>query len=477
MKQPNILLFVTDQQQRATIGAYGGSLVQTPNLDRLAAQGLTFDRCYTGCGLCSPIRSSLFTGTYPHDHGVLTNIHLHPVRQELHPDRDVLTPHMKQAGYRLGYVGKWHVANRYTPLDFGFEEYVSLSDYAAYRKNLGIPLPEEAMNYVTPVSAVDPAPVEHCRPAFLADNAIRIMQHFAKDTEHPFFLRLDFHGPHLPNVIPEPYASMYALENIPKPATYDENLSGKPAVQRIKRKHWEMENMPWEEFRQHVQKYYGEVTLLDHQMGRVLEALDRLDLAGDTVVFFTADHGDTMGDHRIWNKDYTMYDQIYHIPFIARWPGVIRPGARNAAFISQMLDLPPTLLDLCGADTPEGLHGQSLLPLLRDEPQARRDDAFSEFHGSHMGLYSMRMVETEHYKYVFHSNDIDELYDHRDDPDEAVNLAENPAYADVLRDMKLRMVAWLRKTNDHLYNEWIVYWLTGNEKLALDAPGRRKVQW
>ena len=156
---------------------------------------------------------------------------------------------------------------------------------------------------------------------------------------------------------------------------------------------------------------------------------------------------------------------------------MIRPGARNAAFISQMLDLTPTLLDLCGADTPEGLHGQSLLPLLRDEPQARRDDAFSEFHGSHMGLYSMRMVETEHYKYVFHSNDIDELYDHRDDPDEAVNLAENPAYADVLRDMKLRMVAWLRKTNDHLYNEWIVYWLTGNEKLALDAPGRRKVQW
>ncbi|MCL2122451.1 MAG: sulfatase-like hydrolase/transferase [Desulfovibrionaceae bacterium] len=477
MKPPNILLFVTDQHQRCTIGAYGSHLVKTPTLDKLAAEGLTFDRCYTGCGLCSPIRSSLFTGTYPHDHGVLTNIHLHPVRQELTPDKDILTPRLKKAGYRLGYVGKWHVANNYTPKDFGFEHYVSLGDYAAYRQKLGIPLPAEAMNYVTPVSAVDPAPVEHCRPAFLADNAIRIVNEFARDTEHPFFIRLDFHGPHLPNVIPEPYASMYSVKSIAKPSTYDEDLTGKPAVQKIKRRHWEMEDMPWEDFRHHMQKYYGEITLLDHQIGRVVDALDRLGLAEDTVIFFTADHGDTMGDHRIWNKDYTMYDQIYHIPFIARWKGTVTPGSRSPSFISQMLDLTPTLLDLSGSDTPEGLHGKSLLPLLKGEPQQRRDDAFCQFHGSHMGLYSMRMVETERYKYVFHSNDIDELYDHKTDPDETMNLAEDPDCAAVLKEMKYRMVDWLRETNDHLYNEWIVYWLTGDDQLAIEAPGRRKAKW
>ena len=94
-----------------------------------------------------------------------------------------------------------------------------------------------------------------------------------------------------------------------------------------------------------------------------------------------------------------------------------------------------------------------------------------------MGLYSMRMIETERYKYIFHSNDIDELYDHDSDPHELKNLAENPDYADILKDMKYRMVEWMRKTNDHLYNEWIVYWLTGDEKLALEAPGRRKVKW
>ncbi len=477
MKRPNILLFVTDQHQRSTLGAYGSKLVQTPNLDRLAREGAIFDRCYTGCGLCSPIRSSLFTGTYPHDHGVLTNIHLHPVREELRPEKNILTPGMKERGYRLGYVGKWHVANTYTPLDFGFEEYVSLSDYAAYRRKLGVPLSEEAMNYVTPVSAVDPIPADKCRAAFLADNTIRVMERFAGDREHPFFLRLDFHGPHLPNVIPEPYASMYSVDDIARPAGFDENLDGKPAVQRIKRKHWEMEDMRWETFRHHMQKYYGEITLIDHQIGRVLDALDRLGLSDDTIVFFTADHGDTMGDHRIWNKDYTMYDQIYRIPFIARWPGHVRAGSRCDAFISQMLDLTPTLLDLAGAPVPEGLHGQSLLPLLTGGEQERRDDAFSEFHGSHMGLYSMRMIETGRWKYVFHSNDIDELYDHEKDPGELVNLAEDEAYADVLRDMKRRMVEWMRKTNDHLYNEWIVYWLTGDERQALEAPGRRKVQW
>lgn len=477
MKKPNVLLFVTDQHKRMTIGAYGGKLVQTPTLDALASQGLTFNRAYTGCGLCSPIRSSFFTGTYPHDHGVLTNIHLHPVRQQLSPEQDILTPRLKDAGYRLGYVGKWHVANSYTPLDFGYDRFVSLGDYMAYRRELGVPLPDEAMNYVTPVSAADPIDVRHCRPAFLVDNTIKLLDEFSQDPSQPFFIRLDFHGPHLPNVIPEPYASMYPVEDIPCPKTFYSDLAGKPAVQKIKRKHWEMDSLTWEEFRIHVQRYYGEVTLLDHQMGRVLEHLDALDLAGDTLVIFTCDHGDTMGDHRIWNKDYTMYDQIYHIPFIARWPGVISKGRRTEAFISQMLDLTPTLLELAGQPQPEGLHGQSLVPLFREQAQQRSDDAFCQFHGSHMGLYSMRMVENERYKYVFHSNDIDELYDHTHDPEEAVNLAADPAYAEVLRDMKYRLVAWLKKTNDHLYNEWIVYWLTGDVSLSQEAPGRRRVNW
>lgn len=477
MKKPNILLFVTDQHKRNTIGVYGSTLVKTPALDALAAQGMLFERAYTGCGLCSPIRSSFFTGTYPHDHGVLTNVHLHPIRQQLTPDRDVLTPAMKKAGYQLGYVGKWHVANDYTPLDFGYDRFISLADYAAYRRELGVPLPEEALNYVTPVSGVDPVGVEHCRPAFLADNAMRLMDAFASRPDAPFFLRLDFHGPHLPNVIPEPYASMYAVEDIPRPATFDSDLGGKPAVQRIKRLHWETEDVAWETFRTHVQRYYGEITLLDHQMGRVLRHLERLGLVENTLVVFTCDHGDTMGDHRIWNKDYTMYDQIYHIPFIARWPGVIASGSRSDAYISQMLDLTPTLLEICGQPLPSGLHGKSLLPLFGNREQERRRDAFCEFHGSHMGLYSMRMVETDRYKYIFHANDIDELYDHELDPDEARNVVDDPAYADVLRDMKFRMVEWLRDTQDHLYNEWIVYWLTGDAALSRQAPGRRNVQW
>lgn len=475
--QPNIVLIVTDQQRRDTIGAYGSTIAQTPNIDRLAAQGMTFDYAFTPCGLCSPTRSSLLTGVYPHTHQVLTNVRLHPVRTQLEPEADILSGGLRQMGYRLGYAGKWHVHADKDPTAYGFERYVSLGDYAAYRRELGVPFPPESNNYNAPTSGVDPIAVEHSRPAFLSDSVIRMIEDFCGDKHHPFFVRLDFHGPHMPMVIPEPYASLYDPATIPPHPNFDDPLTGKPAVQRTKRQHWGTESMTWQDWQPLLARYFGEVTLIDAQIGRVLDKLVDLGIEKDTVVIFITDHGDTMGAHKIWNKDYTMYDEIYRVPFIVRWPGVTQPGSRCNTYVHHCLDLTPTLLKIAGAEVPEGLDGQTLLPLLHGQDQNREREAFCQFHGSHMGLYTMRMLQTDRFKYVLHVNDIDELYDHDIDPYELHNMADDPRYADDVRELRHRMVDWMARTKDHLYNEWIVYWLTGDLELAAQAPGRMNTPW
>jgi arylsulfatase A-like enzyme len=419
----------------------------------------------------------LLTGVYPHTHEVLTNVSLHPVRTQLESESDILTSGLRRAGYRLGYVGKWHVNTHKDPRAFGFEQYVSLGDYAAYRKQLGIPFPRESNNYLGPAAGVDPIAVEHCRAAFLTDNALRMLDEFSQDNEHPFFIRLDFHGPHPPMVIPEPYASMYDPASIHPHPNFDDPLTGKPAVQSIKRRHWGTESMTWEDWQPMLARYYGEVSLIDAQVARVLDTLEQTGAQDNTIVIFLTDHGDTMGAHKIWNKDYTMYDEIYRVPLIIHWPGVTLPGSRCDTYVHHCLDLVPTLLEMAGGEPPNGLDGQTLVPLLKDDEQDRPREAFCEFHGCHMGMYTIRMLQTDRYKYIFHTSDIDELYDHQSDPYELSNVAQDPDYAPDLKELKHRMVAWMDRTKDHLYNEWIVYWLTGDMQLAARAPGRTGTPW
>ncbi|NKB70904.1 MAG: sulfatase-like hydrolase/transferase [Candidatus Latescibacteria bacterium] len=157
---------------------------------------MTFDRTFTPCGLCSPARASMLTGLYPHAHQVLTNVELHPVQTQLAPAADILYSGLKAQGYRLGCAGKWHVNIDQDPTAFGVERYVSAKDYLAHRRQSGIPLPPESNNYVQLVTAVDPAPVEFSRPVFLAGQTVVMLRQFSADPERPFFVRLDFDGPH-----------------------------------------------------------------------------------------------------------------------------------------------------------------------------------------------------------------------------------------------------------------------------------------
>lgn len=478
MSQPNIVMIVTDQQRLDTVGAYGSRICRTPNMDRLAARGMRFHRAFTPTGLCSPVRCSLLTGVYPHEHRVLTNVGLHPVRMQLEPEDDMLARGLSAAGYRLGYVGKWHVSKK-DPPEFGYEDYVSLGDYMTWRREQGFDIPDAFSDYVKQIAVRDDAPAEKGRPAFLCDNAIRLVEKYSTGDE-PFFLRLDFHGPHFPNVVPEPWFSMYDRTSIPPWSNHEDSLEGKPAVQRIKQKHWKTDGMSWQDWQPLVAGYFGEISLIDNEVGRVLDKLDELGQTENTLIVWTTDHGETIGAHGICNKDYTMYEEIYRVPLIVSWPGVVKPDSETDAWTHHFIDLFATYLDIAGQPLPDPCHGRSLLPALKGEvlPADWPESAYCEFHGSHMGLYSMRLLTTEDWTFIYHTNDIDELYDRRNDPTQLRNLVADPARKEVLDSLKRRMVGWMERTDDHLYNEWTVDWLTTGDRELMDrAPGRRRTKW
>jgi len=482
MKMPNIVMIVTDQHRLDGVGIYNktpyGVHVKTENLDRLAREGIRFENAFTPCPLCSPARTSLLTGTYPHSHKTMTNTNLHPIDNQISPEQDLMIQALKERNYQTGYVGKWHVNNDLTPADFGYDQYIGLSDYNEYRISKGYDLTPESQHYETAKGSVgtDPIPLEYSRPVYLANQAVSMIENYVGKKE-PFFVRLDFHGPHFPIVIPEPYASMYDPSEITPIPSFFDDFENKPEVQAEEKKYWHVDKMKWEDWQPIVAKYYGEISLIDHEIGRVLSALEKLEIQEDTLVIFTTDHGDLMGAHGLWNKIYTMYDDTLRVPLIMRWPGKIAPNSVCSEFVMHFVDMLPTMLDILQVEKPETLEGQSFLPLLFGEEQKRDKCIVSESHGGHMGLYSMRALRTEKYKYIYHGAGRDELYNLEEDPYEMHNLIDEESCAEILKNLRVKLVKKMQATKDHLFNQFVVSYLTEDEELTLMAPGRRNTKW
>jgi arylsulfatase A-like enzyme len=271
---------------------------------------------------------------------------------------------------------------------------------------------------------------------------------------------------------------MYRDAYIPPWPNFDDDLSGKPVVQRAKRLLYETENTTWEQWRPKVASYYGAVSLIDAQIGRVLEFLKKRGLAENTVVIFSTDHGDTFGAHRMRNKDYVMYEEVYHVPLVVRWPTVIEPGRRSDAYTHHVVDLCASIIDIIGEDLPPAIHGRSLLPVFQGRGSENRpQSAFAQAHGCHYGLYTQRSIRTDTHRYIYHPFDTDELYDRINDPYELTNLANDASQKPLLADLRYLLVEWMSRTQDHLYNEWNVSYLTGDAKLAAQAPGRKSTPW
>ncbi len=477
----NILFIFTDQQRYDTLSFARKAGCRTPNLDRLAEQGMWFDNAYTVSSICSPARASILTGVYPHAHGVRTNTNepkLWP-NCDIDPSLPVISQQLKEAGYRCGYSGKWHCGEKCMPSHYGFEgmdtegygKPYNTPEYQAYLKANGLELPHSFLTAskrpVQPDAVPDdiltipgatwlggtlPGPAEACEPAFVASHAIDLMRDFAEDRRTngtPFFQVAAFWGPHHPYYIPEPYASMYNPDDIELWPNFHDELKGKPAAHDRHRRSFYHEHVNFSEhdWKKLIAMYWGYCTFIDAEVGRLLDALEETGPADETAVIFTTDHGDTTGCHGgLFDKGSFMYEETYHIPLIARVPGMTTPGSRCDALVSNM-DIASTILELAGVEVPEHHQGASFVPLLRDPDADWRDDLVCEFHGLRLPYYQ-RMLRWRHYKYVYNAADWDELYDLDADPHEMNNRIDDPALRDVADECRQRLLRNIRESRD-----------------------------
>ncbi|MEZ4679452.1 MAG: sulfatase-like hydrolase/transferase [Caldilineaceae bacterium] len=287
---------------------------------------------------------------------------------------------------------------------------------------------------------------------------IQLLQHAAQQ-EQPFFLRWDPSEPHLPNVVPEPYASMYPPAMIPPWPNFVDELAGKPYIHRQQRRTWGIDDWTWAEWAPIVGRYLGEITLLDSQIGRVLATLEELGLAENTLVIYSADHGDLCGSHGMIDKHYVMYEELVRVPLIIRWPSQVAGGQTVDAFVSSEIDLAATICDCAACAIPTTFAGQSTLPLISNRQShaadwSPRQDIFTTYYGNQFGLYSQRMVRDEQWKYVWNATAEDELYDTIADPGELQNLATKPEWQSERLRLRQRIVRWMQETNDQLLNYW-----------------------
>lgn len=452
----NILLICADQHRQDCVGYAKGYPVKTPNIDRIANEGIRFNRAYTPNPICVPARRSLICSKRPESFGTLCNDDQGIPMLPFTSSAFSWARELQRAGYYNGYIGEWHVSHSETPQSFGYDDYVPVS---ALTSEYGKYPSDTSHGFFGDASAV---PLECSRTHKAADEAIRMMKD-AKD--RPWHIRLNFTDPHLPCRPSEPFASMYP--EVPKWAAFDDDLKNKPFMQRQMLYNWNNADRPWEDYERMVKLYYGMISQLDDAVGKVLSYLESVGEYENTLVIYTSDHGDMTGERRMLDKHYIMYDSVVRVPFCMRVPK-LEGGIEVNEPVYSMLDLGPTLLEYAGCETPEGLHGKSLLPYMEGkEPLEKRKYALVTYNGQQFGLYTQRMICDTEYKYVWNLSDKDELYNTKSDPAELYNLAssEDPEVKEILSRMRKDMIAELDAVQDYtMRSPWLRDQLLYNRK-------------
>lgn len=463
-KRPNVLMIVCDQLRYDSVGFSGinaslGRPVHTPNLDGLARQGLWFDNAYTSLPTCCPARQSMLAGKRAETFGALWNYDITSKVASLQPSQPNWPAALQKSGYRMTYIGKWHVSPDFIPTDFGYESYVSEQDYAAWRAENH----PDALCAFDWFGSVDPVPVPASHTHWLAQKAQEQIRRYARQSS-PWHVRLDLSEPHLPCQPCAEFAKMYDPAALRAWPSFSDDFEGKPYIQKQNIYTWGNENRTWKDWSQYVARYFAVVSQVDDAVGGVLKALEESGEAQNTLVLFTADHGDMAGSHRMMDKHYVLYDDVVHVPLILRFPGA-RPR-RIEGFVNNCLDMAPTLLELCGAPSFEN-DGRSWVPLLTGSgEQGLRDCAVSTLNGQQFGLYSQRMLRTKDWKYIWNLTDTDELYDLHADPWELVNRAHDPELQPLLAELRKQLYAILQKEDpDIVKTDWLRRQLLENHKL------------
>ena len=487
--RPNVLLIMTDQQPVSTIGCYGNSVVKTPAQDRLAREGMRFDNFYIAAFACTPSRATYLTGCYSHNHGVVIN------DVELDDALPSIGNVFRDAGYQTAWIGKWHLGGQMyrgiaergpfdncwvrkrvdSTRDFefvdveggtgedeprsGFDHWVGgWKHFKAYLQTTD--LPDEVKNSprVGNHHAAPSAPdrehnvsllgEDHHMAHFFADEMVSFLN---ANRDNPFCAVLSFYGPHAPVCPPEPWDSMYDLDDVPLPDNYDAPLEDKPRFQSGRDRTYVRDVWSREEVRDYIRRYWGYVSYIDAQIERVLNALDANGQAENTIVMFVSDHGDMVGQFgMVYKLPYCGYDTLMKVPCLVRWPGRIEAGSVNTS-LNSSVDVMPTILDLVGVDMPEGVDGESISDVLKGERDVAREEIFTDL--INRGV----MLRQGAWKFVLNwkplsgdVRDLDELYNLADDPHEEHNLA----YRDRVRaaSMRDRILGWLEETGHPYVN-------------------------
>ena len=463
--RPSIIFVTTDTQGRDMVSAYGPAhwhragaaegvepqLPETPSIDRLAARGTLFGTCITASPLCTPARSSWYTGLPPNRNGALCN--------NLAPSRGVplLGELLVEAGYAAHHLGKWHLDGGYAGAgraDGGFSA-ATWYDMTAFKDEVGHGGANRFGGWLRGMADAD-----YCYGHRVVDRAIDLLR--SRDREAPLFLAVELDEPHGPYLCPPPFQGHYEQERLPRPPSFPAAPADKPRLQRDYSAWLAAARSTPEEYPRYYHKYYDCNGYADWEIGRLLDAVDRY--CPDALVIYTSDHGDHLGAFGLCAKGPTMYDHTVAVPLLVAGPGL--PAGLRRESLTSSLDVWATVVEAArvpGAGDGRfprsaGYTGESLLPLLRGERSAseHRGAAFSEYHRFAIGqpraggFYPIRCVRAADWKLSINLLDSDELYDLRADPGETMNLIHAPEHAGLRNELHDLLLGHLEETGDLL---------------------------
>ena len=433
----NLISIVTDDQAAWSIGAYGNKESRTPNIDRLAREGARFLNAFVCTPVCSPSRASFLTGRHGTQLGITDWITPRQAANGLGLPTDAVTWPLvlRQNGYRNALIGKWHLGAQpqFHPTRFGFDQFTGSLAGGFRPKD-----PELEVNGA--VTQIDGFGAD-----ILTDAALRFIE---ANQAWPFTLALHFREPHMPyDPVPSEDSAPFKDLDPSVPAGLGTNIA--------QVKHW-------------TRLYYGAIHSVDRNLGRLLARLDELQLATNTIVMFTSDHGYMIGHHglhakgngyHIWRQRGSpqratrpnMFEESIRIPWIVRWPGVAKPGLEIPQPVSN-LDTYATVLSMLGAKPPSHWkqHGVDVSPLLRGRKFFPHNEIFGQYDLQNDAIDFLRMIRTDDWKLVRHyfNDGADELYDLRNDPGETRNLFNEPRHARTQAALQKKLLRWQRSIDD-----------------------------
>lgn len=493
-RRPNILLITSDQQHWNTIGAFQPE-ISTPNLDRLARQGTTFDRAYCPNPTCTPSRASIITGQYPSQHGAWT------LGTKLLEDRHTVGESFQDAGYRTALVGKAHFQPLKSTEDYpSVEAYPILQDLEYWRNFHGpfygfdhVELARNHTNeahvgqhyalwleeqgcahwreyFLPPTGTMDPTqtytwpiPEKYHYNTWIAERTNSLLEQYKK-ADDPFFMWASFFDPHPEYLVPEPWDSMYDPEQLTIPSltpgehdrnpphfrlTQDENPDFSHLVEtgfgiHGYRSHHYYEYGSKSRLTEYDKKklvavYYGMISMMDKYIGSILDKLDDLGLSEDTIVVFTTDHGHFFGQHGLQAKGGFHYEDLIKLPFIARYPGRVPAGKRTTAMQS-LVDLAPTFLSFCNIPIPPAMTGIDQKDVWLGNADAARQHALCEFRHEPTTIHQKTYIEQRYKITVYYNQTYGELFDLEADPGELRNLWDVPGYEQLKAELLLKYI-------------------------------------